>query len=78
MPAAGAVLARPNGAANGAGSDPDSDPITYHWVQRRGPPAALVNAGTAKPSLTAPSLAGSADLTFQVTVSDGLLSASAS
>jgi len=60
---------------NGAGSDPDGDPITYHWVQLSGPPAALVNADTATPSLTAPSLAGGADLMFQLTVSDGLLSA---
>jgi K319-like protein len=60
---------------NAAGSDPDGDPITYHWVQLSGPPAALVNADAANPSLTAPSLSGSADLVFQLTVSDGFLSA---
>ena len=59
---------------NGTGSDPDGDQITYHWVQLSGPPVALASGDTAAPSFTAPSLSGAADLVFQLTVSDGILS----
>ena len=63
---------------NGAGSgDPDGDPITYSWVQLSGPAAPLANADSSTPSFAAPLLAGGADLLFQLEVSDGLLSATA-
>jgi sugar lactone lactonase YvrE len=63
-----------NGSAS---SDPDGDPFTYEWVQLSGPPALLDSADAAMPSFTAPFLAGSADLLFQLTINDGLLSATA-
>jgi alpha-tubulin suppressor-like RCC1 family protein len=60
--------------------DPDGDPImSIVWEQVAGPPVALNGADTATPSFTAPLLAGgigSADiLTFRLSVSDGVLSA---
>ena len=60
-------------AINAAGSaDPDSDTLTYAWVQVGGPAVSLGGGATAAPSFTAPFVSvGGADLTFEVTVDDG-------
>ena len=62
--------------------DPDSDPLNYQWVQTGGPAVALTGANTAAPSFTAPILAGGVgsaeSLTFDLTVSDGTISQTAS
>jgi len=56
-------------------TDPDGTPLTYQWQQTAGANVALTGATTAKPSFT-PTDAG--EYEFQLTVSDGQLSASAS
>ncbi|MBI5850625.1 MAG: immunoglobulin domain-containing protein [Planctomycetes bacterium] len=58
----------------GAGSsDPDSDTLSYAWVQVGGSPTVtLSGAATANPTFTAPFVsAGGAELTFVLTVDDG-------
>jgi hypothetical protein len=60
---------------DGAGSsDPNNDPLMYHWTQIGGPAVQLIDATTAKASFIAPEVAiGGATLTFKLTVSDGEL-----
>ena len=56
--------------------DPDSDPLTYYWVQTAGPVVSLTGADTVRPSFTAPLVSPAGDtLTFELTVSDGNASA---
>jgi MYXO-CTERM domain-containing protein len=62
-------------ALSGSGTDPDGDTLSYTWTQAAGTPAGLSGATTAQPSFTAPSVTADTVLTFQVTVSDGTLSA---
>lgn len=58
-----------NGSAS---SDPDSDPLTFSWVQVAGPTVTLLDANTALPHFTAPFVsAAGATLQFQLTVDDG-------
>lgn len=53
-------------------SDPDSDTLTYAWLQTAGPAVTLYNEHTAVPYFTAPFVSpGGADLTFELTVDDG-------
>ena len=72
---AGADRAVPSGTPvtlDGTGStDPDLDLLTYEWVQTGGPAVTLTGANTATPSVAG--VTGPATLTFELTVSDGLL-----
>lgn len=55
--------------------DPDSDSLSFSWVQTAGPTVTLTGADTIEPSFTAPLVgAGGETLIFEVTVSDGLTS----
>ncbi len=58
---------------SGSGSDPEAGSLTYAWTQTGGKTVTLSNAAAATPTFTAPSLglAGSATLTFQLTITDG-------
>ena len=56
-------------------SDPNGDTLTYQWVQTGGPAVVLSDATAASPTFEAPNLAGDADITFELTVSDGTLTA---
>jgi hypothetical protein len=58
-------------------SDPDGDPLTFSWVQTAGPTAVLSGAATVVTTFVAPSVTADTDLTFEVTVSDGSLTDSA-
>ncbi len=56
--------------------DLDSDPLTYSWVQTAGTPVTLSDPTAAQPGFTAPLVGSTGDtLTFELTVSDGLASA---
>jgi hypothetical protein len=59
---------------NGTGStDPDGDPLSYHWQQTGVASLTLENANTATPTFTAPAVGpGGATLVFQLTVSDNM------
>ncbi len=59
-----------NGSAS---ADPDGDTLTFAWTQTAGTAVALTGANTATATFTAPAAAGT--LTFQLTVSDGALTA---
>ncbi|MGC3999209.1 MAG: myxosortase-dependent M36 family metallopeptidase [Anaeromyxobacter sp.] len=56
-------------------SDPDGTALQYAWVQTAGPTVTLSGAATPRPSFTAPAVGSTTALTFQVTVSDGTLTA---
>jgi glycosidase len=58
----------------GSGSDPDGNPIAYSWTQVSGPAATITNGNTA--TATVSGLANGNTYVFQLTVSDGSLSAS--
>ena len=64
---------------NGSGSsDPDGDALSYQWQQVNGPSVQLTNPTSASPSFTAPTgLIQDLLFSFQLTVSDGQLSSSA-
>ncbi|QQR43435.1 hypothetical protein JKA73_31065 [Myxococcus xanthus] len=63
----------------GSAEDPDGDAVvSQQWTQVSGPPVTLTGADTLTPSITAPAVAkGSAELVFQLVVSDGQLSGEA-
>lgn len=59
---------------NGTSStDPDNASLSFSWVQVIGPTMLLTGADTATPVFTAPETFSSVFLTFQLTVSDGIL-----
>jgi len=56
--------------------DPDAESLTFKWVQTAGPAVSLFDSTAAKPTFTAPLVGrAGATLTFQLTVSDGIDSA---
>jgi len=64
---------------DGSGSsDPDGDPLTYQWQQTSGPVVQLQGADQAVCTFTAPQVDQDTTLEFQLTVSDGVLSDTAS
>ncbi len=71
--AAGSPQTVASGASVGldgsASYDPNSEPLTYAWLQVGGPTVALGGATTPTPSFTAP--AGPASLVFALTVGNG-------
>ncbi|WP_315822687.1 sugar-binding protein [Paraflavitalea speifideaquila] len=59
---------------HGTGSDPEGNTVTYSWLQVSGPSVAISNAATANPVLSG--LTDGNTYVFQLTVSDGALTAS--
>jgi hypothetical protein len=57
--------------------DPDCHTLTYSWTEISGSPVILTDANTPTPSFTAPSVTSQTTLTFQLTVSNGVSSSSA-
>ncbi|HEY9044480.1 MAG TPA: sugar-binding protein, partial [Ohtaekwangia sp.] len=58
---------------NGSGSDPDGTAVTYSWTKVSGPAATITNATTASPTVSG--LTNGSIYVFQLTVSDGSLTA---
>lgn len=56
-------------------SDPDGDVLTYNWTQVSGPAVSLSGANSASASFAVPTVTSNQALTFQLSVSDGELSA---
>ena len=55
----------------GASTDPDGNPLTYHWTQVSGPPVTLINPASATPTFVAPNVTGTQNIVFQLVVNDG-------
>lgn len=62
----------------GASSDDDGDALSYRWRQTAGTAVTLSGAATAQASFTAPSVAASTTLRFEVIVDDGVAASRAS
>jgi uncharacterized protein (TIGR03382 family) len=58
-------------------SDPDGDALSFTWAQTAGPSAVLSSNATVVTTFVAPAVTADTDLTFEVTVSDGSLTDSA-
>jgi subtilisin-like proprotein convertase family protein len=60
------------GSLNGTGSsDPDGDPLSFAWVEVGTSWFILSGANTAQPTFTAPQVATTLQVTFELTVNDG-------
>ncbi len=60
---------------DGSGStDPDSDPLTYQWLQLSGPAVTLSSPTAQSPTFTSPAVTSATPLVFELVVSDGTLS----
>jgi len=69
------VPAGQTGILNGsASSDPNGDTLLFSWIQTKGPPISLSSQQTSQPTFVAPALTEDTILTFNLTVSDGMLS----
>jgi K319L-like, PKD domain/Bacterial Ig domain/Right handed beta helix region len=60
-----------------ASFDPDGNAITYQWTQTGGPVVSLSSPTVVNPAFTAPAVQTPTVLVFQLTVSDGFASSSA-
>ncbi len=54
--------------------DPNGNPVFYHWIETPRPTVTLSNPYTANPQWIAPTVFAPTDLTFEVKVTDGMLS----
>lgn len=54
-------------------SDPNSDSLTYSWVQNSGPSVTLNNPTSVGPTFTSPSVATDTVISFALTVNDGIV-----
>jgi hypothetical protein len=61
-----------------ASSDPEGDPLTYRWRQRSGVPVHLKDPSAVMTTFEAPHVAQPTALVFELRVSDGTLSSTAS
>ncbi|MBO6512791.1 MAG: tandem-95 repeat protein, partial [Phycisphaerales bacterium] len=55
-----------------AASDEDGDELTYTWVQTGGPEVELSDPNSPTPTFEAPDTDGTEEITFELTVSDGI------
>ena len=62
---------------SGSGTHPQRKPLTYSWRQTSGATVTLSSTGVAAPTFTAPNLGANEDLVFELTVSDGSVSGTA-
>jgi Ca2+-binding RTX toxin-like protein len=67
----GAVTAGESFQLVGTSSDPDSQSVTYRWVQTGGPDVTLDDPTANSPTFTAPDVADGTTLTFRLEASDG-------
>ncbi len=74
LSAAESLVAHPNDDVildGSLSSDPDGDKISYHWSQSSGPAVQIIDADTATPTITIPSLNKDDKVTIDLVVSDG-------
>ena len=58
-------------------ADPEGAALTYAWTQKSGPTVPLSDAKAQKPTFTAPAVEVDTPLTFELVVSDGVLTSAA-
>jgi hypothetical protein len=61
-----------------ASYDPEAAALTYAWLQTAGPPVALSDSASVSPTFTAPAVTADTALTFQLAVSDRVLTSAPS
>ena len=55
-----------------ASADPDGDKLTFKWTQTTGPTVMITGGDAARARFTAPTVSLETQLTFQISVSDGM------